>query len=103
MLFADYGKRLLLPIEKFKDVAPPKQSISASIGHHKEWLQAIRSGSPTTCNFEYAGRLTETVLLGTVAYRAGERLEWDAESLRATNCSKADAFVRKEYRKGWEV
>jgi predicted dehydrogenase len=103
MLFADYGKRLLLPVEKFKDFAPTAPTIPPSLGHHKEWLHAIRTGSPTTCNFEYASRLTETVLLGTVAYRAGEQLAWDAERLCASNCSKADAYVRKEYRRGWEV
>ena len=54
------------------------------------------SGSPP-------GRLTETVLLGVVAYRVGKKLEWDAEKLKATNCSEADAYVRKQYRKGWEL
>ncbi|HCS51154.1 MAG TPA: oxidoreductase, partial [Planctomycetaceae bacterium] len=52
---------------------------------------------------DYSGALTEAVLLGNVAYRVGERLEWDAENLKATNCSQADQYIRKTYREGWEV
>jgi hypothetical protein len=47
--------------------------------------------------------LTETVLLGNVAYRTGEKLEWDAKSLTATNCPAAAQYVTKEYRKGFEI
>ena len=65
-------------------------------------MQAIRNGGPTTCNFDYAGALTETVLLGTVAYRTGEAIEWDARKLK-TNNERANALLRKEYRKGWKV
>jgi hypothetical protein len=43
------------------------------------------------------------VLLGNLAIRAGEKLSWDGENLRATNCPKAERYVRREYRKGWEV
>lgn len=103
MLFADYGKRLLLPTEKFKGRKPPTATIPPSIGHHQEWLHAIRTGSRTTCNFEYASRLTETVLLGTVAFRAGAKLQWDSENLRALNSSRAGEFIGKDYRKGWAV
>lgn len=103
MLFADYGSRILMPQEEFRDYQAPEPTIPASIGHHREWLQACKTGSPTLCNFDYAGALTETVLLGTVAYRTGERLLWDAENLKATNCPSADNFIRKEYRKGFEI
>ena len=58
---------------------------------------------PTTCNFDYSGALTEAVLLGNVAYRAGKALEWDAKALKAGNAPEADKFIRKEYRKGWDV
>ncbi|QDU64017.1 Inositol 2-dehydrogenase [Planctomycetes bacterium Pan216] len=100
-LFADYGKRMLLPVEKFGSFTPPQPSIPKSVGHHQEWINACKTGSPTTCNFDYAGRLTETVLLGTVAYRTGKKLEWDAEKLTATNAPEARDFLTKEYRKGW--
>jgi hypothetical protein len=103
MMFADYGSYRLFPQEKFKGFEPPKPTIARSIGHHAEWIKACKDGSPTTCNFDYSGALTEAVLLGNVAYRAGQALEWDAKSLKATNCPAADKYLRKEYRSGWEV
>ncbi len=102
-MFADYGRYKLYPEDRFKEFAPPKKSIPDSIGHHAEWIQACKDGTPTTCNFDYSGALTEAVLLGNVAYRTGTKLNWDAQSLRATNCPEADAFIRKQYRPGWEV
>jgi hypothetical protein len=101
MIISDYGRHILLPEEKFADFKRPEQTIPASIGHHREWLEGIRTGSPTTCNFDYAGALTETVLLGTVAYRAGKTIEWDAANCKVTNSPEAQQFVHKEYRKGW--
>ena len=103
MLLADYGKRVLLPEEKFADFKPPEPTIPDSIGHHKEWVEACKTGGPTTCNFDYSGALTEAVLLGDVAYRAGSPLEWNAETLKATNCPAADRFLRRDYRKGWTL
>jgi len=103
MLMADYGNRELHPREKFADFQPPERTIPESIGHAEEWLAACKTGSPTLCNFDYSGPLTETVLLGTVAYRAGRKLVWDPVSLKATNCPEADPFIRREYRKGWTL
>lgn len=102
-MFADYGSYKLFPTEKFAGFEPPAQTIPNSIGHHAEWIKACKDGSPTTCNFNYSGALTETVLLGNVAYRIGKRLEWDAKTLTATNAPEADKLIRKEYREGWEV
>jgi predicted dehydrogenase len=101
MIVSDYGRHFLLPEEKFADFKRPEPTIPASIGHHKEWLQAIRSGSPTTCNFDYSGALTEAVMLGVVSYRSGKALSWDAENLKVTSAPEAQQYVHKEYRKGW--
>ena len=73
------------------------------MGHHQEWVDAIRGGKPALCAFDYAGPLAETVLLGNVAYKVGKKLEWDAAALKAKNCPEADRFLRKEYRKGWTL
>ncbi len=102
-MFADYNKYRLFPSDKFAKFEPPKKTIPDSIGHHAEWIKACKDGSPTTCNFDYSGALTESVLLGNVAYRTGKELEWDAKNLKATNCPEADKFISKEYRLGWEV
>lgn len=103
MLLADYRRHELLPEDKFKDFAPPPQTIPASIGHHQEWIQAIKHGGKPLCHFDYSGPLTETVHLGNVAYRVGKKLLWDAPALRAKNCPEADQFIQHQYRKGWSL
>ena len=103
MLLANYDKRLLLPEEKFKDFQTPAPTIPASVGHYKEWVDACKSGSPTTCNFDYSGALAECVLLGTVSYRSGKAFEWDAAKMKCKGAPEADSFLTKEYRKGWEL
>jgi predicted dehydrogenase len=101
MLIASYSKHELYPKEKYAQVERPDRSIPDSPGHKAEWLAACKGGDAALCNFDYTGPLTETVLLGTVAYRAGQKLEWDAENLRVTNCPEANQYLRREYRKGW--
>jgi hypothetical protein len=103
MLLSDYGKHLLLPTDEFADYTRPEKSIPASRGHHAEWIHACKTGDPTTCNFEYAGWLTEANHLGNVAYRAGQKLIWDAQTMKATNCPNADQFIHREYRSGWKL
>ena len=100
---ADYGHYRLLPEDRFKGVELPKPTIPRSVGHHREWLQAIQNGGTTTCNFEYSGALAETVLLGNVAYKAGARLQYDAKSGRVTGAANAEQFLRREYRRGWTL
>ena len=102
-MFADYSKYRLFPSDKFSNYTPPAPSIPDSIGHHAEWIKACKDGSPTTCNFDYSGALTEAVLLGNVSYRTGKQLDWDGATLKATNCPEADQYIRKQYRAGWEV
>jgi len=103
MLAADYGHYELFPQERFSGFTPPKQTIPNSIGHWNEWVRACKTGSPTTCNFDYSGALTETILLGVVAFRCGQTLEWDAPNLKTTNTTAAERFVTKHHRAGWDV
>jgi predicted dehydrogenase len=103
MLISDYGRHILLPTGQFADYRRPEPTIPDSIGHHAEWLAAIRNGGPTTCNFDYSGALSEAVMLGTVAYRSGETIEWDSENVRVTNSEAAQQLIHKEYRKGWQL
>ncbi len=103
MLLADYGKRVLLPEEKFKDFTPPPETIPKSKGHYREWTEAAKTDCQTLCNFEYSGSLIEHNLLGNVAFRAGKTLEWDPATLKATNCPEADQFIRRDYREGWTI
>lgn len=103
MLLADYGKYVLLPEEKFKDHPKPKDVIPESLGHHREWLHACKTGAPTTCHFEYSGALTEANHLGNVAYRTGKMIEWDAAKLVAKGVPEAARIIRRPYRAGWEL
>ena len=104
-LLADYDFRILMmkgDMTHF-DAPSPKELIPSSPGHYQEWINACKTGSPTLCNFDYAGILTEHNLLGHVAFRVGKSLEWDAENLRATNCPEADQYIYKTYRDGWTL
>jgi hypothetical protein len=103
MLLADYGKHLLLPEDKFKDFQHPNPFIPDSIGHHKEWIQACKTGDLTTCSFDYSGPLTEANHLGNVAYRVGRKIEWDHVNMKATNAPEADKYIRRSYRPGWKL
>jgi predicted dehydrogenase len=102
MLFSDYSHHALLPEENFKDFQPPTPSIPDSIGHHAEWIEACKTGSATTCDFRSASLLTETVLLGNVAFRSGRKIKWN-HALMKTGDDHAQQFLQREYRKGWTL
>ena len=112
----DYGARFRLTPEKdFEGLQlsrPEKGPLGVDaegandLYMKKEWFEAIKAGKPemAASNFDYAGQLTETMLLGNIAVRAGkgEVLQWDAEKMAFTNSEAGTRFVSKEYRKGWD-
>lgn len=102
-VFADYSNYRIFPPAGSDKPQLPEPTIPSSIGHHAEWIKACKDGSPTTCNFDYSGPLTEAVLLGNISYRTGQKIDWDAQRLQAVNCPAADHLIRKTYRPGWEV
>lgn len=101
VLRADYGSWKLFPEADFADFKPPSPTIASSPGHHAEWIAACKGGTPALCNFNYAGPLTEAVLLGAAAYRSGSPIEWNAAELKITNNPAAEKWLSKEYRPGW--
>jgi hypothetical protein len=102
-LIADYSTRKLF-MNEGQQAKTPDASIPNSIGHHQEWIKACKERGATTCNFDYSGALTESVLLGNVSYRlGGKKLDWNAEQLKATNAPDADQYLRREYREGWKL
>ncbi|HYE18171.1 MAG TPA: Gfo/Idh/MocA family oxidoreductase [Tepidisphaeraceae bacterium] len=103
MLLSDYSKHLLLPEAKFADYKRPDPTIPRVKSHHQEWVDACKTGATCSANFDYAARLTEANHLGNVAYRLGQRIEWDAADLKCPNTPAADKFIKREYRKGWEL
>jgi predicted dehydrogenase len=100
---SDYGSAYtLLPRADFAEYRPPAPTIPRSPGHHAEWIRACKGGAAAMSNFvDYAGPLTELVLLGNVAMRCGERFTWNTEKLEASVAGAAQ-YVRRTYRKGWE-
>jgi predicted dehydrogenase len=74
-------------------------------GMKREWVAAIMAGKCEIAlsNFDYAGLLAETILLGNVAVRAQKKLDFDGASLAITNDAEANKFLRRTYRKGWEL
>jgi predicted dehydrogenase len=92
---------VLLPAEKFQGHKLPKLG---GEDHYLQFVEACRGNGKTSAPFDYSGPLTEAVLLGCLATRFPKTaLEWDAAGLKVTNVKEANAFVRRRYRKGWEV
>jgi predicted dehydrogenase len=102
VLYSPYiAMPVLLPAEKFKGHKLPKAD---GEDHYRQFVEACRGNGKTSAPFDYAGPLTESVLLGCLATRFQKTtLEWDAEKLAVTNEKDANQFVRRKYRKGWEM
>ena len=103
MLLPHIGGPQLLPREKFLAYkAYPK--LKGQDRRYVQWVNACLGKDTASADFDFAGPLTETVLLGVLAARyPGKRLQWDTTSLRVTNLPEANEHVRVAYRKGWEV
>jgi hypothetical protein len=109
----DKGKILddkILPKSLRDSYKVPAPSIPSSPGHEQEWILACKGGAPGGSDFEWAGPLTETVLLGNIALHrelkeklSGQLLEWDPEKFSFPNLPEADRFLKNEYRKGWSL
>ena len=87
---------------KGRALQPPK-TLPRSVGHHHEWLDAIKSRTECSCNFAYGHRLSSVGHLGNIALRTGEKLEWDAAAERITNHSETNVLLTKEYRRPWAL
>ena len=85
------------------DFKRPEPFLPSSPGQQAEWLQACKSGTSPSCTFEYSAALTEANHLGNVAYRLGRKIQWDSAALRCPDAPEADRYLKREYRKGWEL
>ncbi|HUG90942.1 MAG TPA: Gfo/Idh/MocA family oxidoreductase [Planctomycetaceae bacterium] len=100
----DYGSSyVLLPKDKFADFKKPEPTLPRSPGHFEEFVRACKGGEPAMSNFDYAGRLTETILLGNVALRANQKIEWDAKSMKAKNLPDFTGGITRDYRAGFSI
>jgi hypothetical protein len=109
----DEGKILnntIIPKSLREQYESPDPTIESSPGHYQEWLNACKGGQPAGSNFDWAGPLTEVVLMGNVALRLELReqldhhkLLWDAKAKRFSNMPEANDFLHKPYRVGWTL
>ncbi len=82
----------------------PAVKYERSPGVYAEWIRAMKGGAPSLSTFQgHAGPLTEMVLFGCLAVRAGRPLEVDPEKGEVTNMKLAGDWTRPEYRKGWTL
>jgi len=101
-----YGGPRLIPESKMKDYKMPEATIPrCESDHYQEWITACKGGRPAFSNFDHAGPLTEFVVLGNLAIRAGigKKVEWDGPNMKCTNMPELNQVVRREYRDGWTL
>ena len=110
ILLSDWDDWRMFPEDRAKEYGSPPKVLQRSPGHHEEWIRACKGGPKPGSNFDWAGPLTETVLLGNVALRSQlrndltqKRLLWDSDNMTFTNHSAANQFLRREYREGWQI
>ncbi|MBI4903170.1 MAG: Gfo/Idh/MocA family oxidoreductase [Acidobacteria bacterium] len=101
MLLPHVGRATLFPEEQFKDYPMPNEE---TVNHYHQFVDAVMGNGKTSTSFDYAGPLTESVLLGPIATRFPQTtLEWNAASMKFKNSPEATQFVRRRYRSGWKV
>jgi predicted dehydrogenase len=101
-----YGlKPRLLPKSLHESFGKPPQKLAriARESHEMNWVDAAKGRVEVSCPFEYAAHLTEVMLLGIVALRAGKKIAYDGAEMRVTNAPQANAYLRREYRQGWAL
>jgi len=106
MYIGDKGAILgnrIIPESKMTAYKMPPKTLKRRSGTWGEWVEAIRGGEPAGCNFDWAGVITEAVLLGNIAIRTDKRLEWDAKNVKFVNNDKANEYVTSKYRSGWTM
>jgi predicted dehydrogenase len=95
----------LLPVDLHNSVGAPMERMPRvpHQSHEMNWVNAIRGSDTISCPFQYAAHLTEIMLLGVAAMRAGTRLQYDGAAMRVTNHDSANSVLTREYRKGFEL
>ena len=107
-IVAGFNSRMVIPYGKEADKTDykprPKDKMIPNIGNfQKQWSNAAKGDLKTSCDFDYGGKLIETMLLGLVAYRVGKKIDYDPKAGKVTDCPEANALLSKKYRKGWPI
>jgi predicted dehydrogenase len=104
LLIDTYGaKPRLLPATLHESFGTPARKLARipDESHEMNWVEAAKGKTPASCPFEYAAKLTEVMLLGIVALRAGKKIAYDAANMRVTNDAGANEFLARAPRAGW--
>ncbi|MFT3682589.1 MAG: Gfo/Idh/MocA family oxidoreductase [Ferruginibacter sp.] len=119
IIYGTYGNNpRLLPTSRMQEVNVPQTIARVPEGHYVQWVNACMAGygkNPLSAEFDYAGPLTESILMGNLAIRSWmlqggkegkeyigrKRFTWDAANMKVTNFDEANQFVKREYRTGW--
>jgi predicted dehydrogenase len=100
LLLPHISRLELFSKEKFKDYKLPRVT---GADHWEQFIEACRGNGKTSAHFDYAGPLTEAILLGGIASRfPGATLKWNSPELKF-DLADANAFVRRDYRDGWKI
>ena len=102
-LVSDFGSHVIIPKDAKASDRFSRTGIRGGYDHEDEWIAACKGGPKPSCDFDYGGRMIETMLLGLVAYRAGEELKYDSLAGRVTNHATANELLHKAYREGWSL
>jgi predicted dehydrogenase len=107
-LIADFDTRVLVPFGDNADLtyykSPKEEDVIPPLGHfQKQWTEACKGNLKTSCDFDYSGTLIEQMLLAHVAYRVGQKIQYDGASGRVTNSDEANALLSRKYRPGWTL
>jgi predicted dehydrogenase len=104
LMHGTYGAHpRLLPQSLQDSFGKPPQKLSRipNESHEMNWVDAAKGKTEASCPFAYAAKLTETMLLGVVSLRCGEKLAYDGANMRVTNFPNANQYLSRDYRKGW--
>ncbi len=93
----------IIPESKMRAYQRPPKTLPRISGHHRNWLEACQGKTQTSTPFDYAGPLTEFVLMGNVALRAGSKLDFDWKNMKITNAPEANEYLKPGYREGYTI
>ncbi|MBK1828040.1 Gfo/Idh/MocA family protein [Haloferula rosea] len=102
-LVSDFGSHVIIPKSAKDGDRFSRTGVKGGYNHQAEWITACKGEGKTSCHFDYAGQMIETMLLGLVAYRTGETIKYDAATGKITNSEKANSLINRSYREGWSL
>jgi hypothetical protein len=95
----------IIPEAKRRSHTPPAKSLERRPGIYEDWFAGVTTGRKPSCDFTWAGPLTELILLGNIAIRSGldKPLEWNGDAGRFTNHPAANELLKADYQNGWRL